>query len=158
MALVPSFWGPQRSSIYDPFALDIWDPFEAFTGSAVAFPRGTTDDVAPFVNARFDWKETDDAHMFKADLPGVRKDEVKVELEDGRVLKISGERRKEVEEKGDTWHRIERSQGRFLRRFRLPENAKVDAVKATMETGVLTVVVPKGEATPKSDVKAIKIN
>ncbi|XP_028083810.1 17.6 kDa class I heat shock protein-like isoform X2 [Camellia sinensis] len=80
--------------------------------------------------------------MFKADLPGL-KEEVTVEIEeDDRVLQISGERNFE-EEKNDTWHRVERSSGRFTRRFRLPENAKMDAVKASMENGELTVTFLK---------------
>ena len=64
-------------------------------------------------------------------------------MEDGRVLQISGERKKEETTSGDKWHRVERAQGAFLRRFRLPENAKVEEVQAAMENGVLTVTVPK---------------
>lgn len=81
---------------------------------------------------------------------------MKVEIEEDRVLKISGERKIEKEDKNDTWHRVERSQGSFLRRFRLPENAKVDEVKAGMENGVLTVSVPKVEV-KKPDVKPVQI-
>ena len=95
--------------------------------------------------------------MFKADLPGLNKEEVKVEVEDDRVLQISGERKMEKEEKKDTWHRVERSSGKFLRRFRLPENAKMDQIKASMENGVLTVTVPKMEV-KKPDVKSIEIS
>lgn len=97
------------------------------------------------MNAKIDWKETPGAHVFRGDLPGIKKEEVKVEVEDGRILQISGERREEQEEKTDKWHRVERSSGKFLRRFRLPENAKLDEVKAAMENGVLTVMVPKVE-------------
>ena len=63
----------------------------------------------------------------------------------------------EKEEKKDTWHRVERSNGKFLRRFRLLENAKRDQIKAAMENGVLTVIVPKVEA-KKPDVKTIEIS
>lgn len=80
-----------------------------------------------------------------------------MEVEEGRILQISGERSKEKEEKNDKWHRIERNKGTFLRRFRLPENAKVDQVKASMENGVLTVTVPKEEV-KKPEVKAIEIS
>ncbi|CAN1167439.1 18.1 kDa class I heat shock protein (Fragment) [Linum perenne] len=97
------------------------------------------DSAAGLVNARIDWKETPEAHVFKADLPGLTKEQVKVEVEDDRVLQISGE------------------SGKFMRRFRLPENAKMDQVKASMENGVLTISVPK-EQVKKPDVKAIEIS
>ncbi|KAL8058490.1 hypothetical protein ABFX02_03G021800, partial [Erythranthe guttata] len=108
-------------------------------------------------NARIDWKETPDAHLFKVDVPGLKKEEVKVEVEDGNILQISGERNKEKEEKNDKWHRVERSSGKFIRRFRLPENAKLEEVKAAMENGVLTVTVPKEEV-KKPEVKSIDIS
>ncbi|TVU22064.1 hypothetical protein EJB05_31740, partial [Eragrostis curvula] len=139
-----------------PFLLDLWDPFDNMFRSIV--PSASSDsDTAAFANARIDWKETPEAHVFKADLPGVKKEEVKVEVEDGNVLVISGERSKEKEDKNDKWHRVERSSGQFMRRFRLPENAKVDQVKAGLENGVLTVTVPKAEV-KKPEVKAIEIS
>ncbi|KAJ4827768.1 hypothetical protein Tsubulata_020869 [Turnera subulata] len=156
MALIPSFFGNQRSSIFDPFsALDSWDPFRDF-----GFPSASSlisRENSAFVNTRVDWKENPEAHVIKADLPGLKKEEVKVEIEDDRVLQISGERNVEKEDKNDTWHRVERSIGKFSRRFRLPENAKLDGVKASMENGVLTVTVPKAEV-KKPDVKAIQIS
>jgi HSP20 family protein len=94
--------------------------------------------------------------VLKADVPGLKKEEVKVEVEDGNVLQISGERNKEQEEKNDKWHRVESSSGKFLRRFRLPENAKTEQIKASMENGVLTVTVPKEEV-KKPEVKPIQI-
>ena len=109
------------------------------------------------VNTRVDWKETPKAHVFKADLPGLKKEEVKVEVEDDRVLQISVERKAEKEEKKETWHRVECISGKFLRRFRLLENAEMDQVKAAMENGVLIVTVPKVEV-KKSDVNSIEIS
>ena len=134
--------------------MDIWDPFEGF-GALANVPSSARETTA-IANTRIDWKETPEAHIFKADLPGIKKEEVKVEVEDGRVLQISGERSREQEEKNDRWHRVERSSGKFMRRFRLPENAKVDQVKAAMENGVLTVTVPK--EVKKPDVKTIDIS
>ncbi|KAH6787221.1 heat shock protein 18.2 [Perilla frutescens var. hirtella] len=92
----------------------------------------TGNETSQFAATRIDWKETPEAH-------------------------ISGERSRDKEEKNDTWHRVERSSGKFLRRFCLPENAKMDQVKAAMENGVLTVTVPKVEV-KKPEVKAIDIS
>ena len=156
MSLIPSFFGGRRSNVFDPFSLDVWDPFKdfPFTNSALSsFPQ----ENSAFVSTRIDWKETPEAHVFKADLPGLKKEEVKVEIEDDRVLQISGQRNVEKEDKNDQWHRVERSNGKFMRRFRLPENAKMDQVKAAMENGVLTVTVPKEEI-KKPEVKAIEIS
>ncbi|PON80928.1 Small heat shock protein HSP [Trema orientale] len=155
MAMTPSLFGGRRSNIFDPFSLDVWDPFKAFQLFA-PFPEFSRENSA-FLNASVDWKETPEAHVFKADVPGLKKEEVKVEVEEGRVLQISGERNVEKEDKNDTWHRVERSSGIFLRRFRLPDNAKVDQVKAAMENGVLTVTVPKVEV-KKPDVKSVEIS
>ncbi|TKY56813.1 17.3 kDa class I heat shock protein [Spatholobus suberectus] len=158
MSLIPSFFGTgRRTNVFDPFSLDVWDPFQGFPGAALSVPRSElANETAAVANTRIDWKETPEAHVFKADLPGLRKEEVKVEIEEGRVLQISGQRTKEKEDKNETWHRVERTTGSFLRRFRLPENAKVDQVKAAMENGVLTVTVPKEEL-KKPDVKPIQI-
>nr|AMN87019.1 hypothetical protein [Paspalum vaginatum] len=148
----------RRSNVFDPFSLDVWDPFDSVFRSMVPSPSSAAGSkTAAFASARIDWKETPEAHVFKADLPGVKKEEVKVEVEDGNVLVISGQRSREKEDKNDKWHRVERSSGQFMRRFRLPEDAKTDQVKAGLENGVLTVTVPKAEVR-KPEVKAIEIS
>ncbi|KAK4406544.1 class I heat shock protein [Sesamum angolense] len=139
----------------------LWQPAEQrlrsdFATSVANLPSSARETTA-IASARIDWKETPEAHVFKVDVPGLKKEEVKVEVEDGTILQISGERSKEQEEKKYKWHRVERSSGKFLRRFRLPENAKLDQVKAAMENGVLTVTVPKEEV-KKAEVKAIDIS
>ncbi|KAH9304274.1 hypothetical protein KI387_008678, partial [Taxus chinensis] len=136
MSIIPSIFG-RRSSVFDPFSLDVCDPFQAFNSPILAGPSSTdfARDTAAVANTQIDWKETPEAHIFKADLPGLKKEEVKIEVEDGRILQISGERSKEEEHKNDKYHRVERSRGRFLRRFRLPENAKVEEVKIEVEGG-----------------------
>ncbi|KAG7572246.1 HSP20-like chaperone [Arabidopsis suecica] len=151
MSLIPSIFGGRRTNVFDPFSLDVWDPFQGLANTPAK------DDVAAFTNAKVDWRETPEAHVFKADLPGLKKEEVKVEVEDDNILQISGERSSENEEKNDKWHRVERSSGKFMRRFRLPENAKMEEVKATMEDGVLSVTVPKVPE-KKPEVKSIDIS
>ncbi|MBA0866713.1 hypothetical protein Goshw_023645 [Gossypium schwendimanii] len=153
--LIPSLFGGRRTNVFDPFSLDVWDPL--FSSALANNVPSSARETSAFVNARIDWKETPQAHVIKADLPGLKKEQVKVEVEEGRVLQISGERSKEEEEKNDKWHRIERSSGKFMRRFRLPKNAMMDQIKASMEDGVLTVTVPKKED-KKPQVKTIDIS
>nr|XP_009762616.1 PREDICTED: 17.6 kDa class I heat shock protein-like [Nicotiana sylvestris] len=113
MSLIPRMFGDRRSSVFDPFSIDLWDPFRE-----LGFPGSNSRETSAFAHTRIDWKETPEAHVFKADLPGLKKEEVKVEIEDDRVLQISGERNVEKEDKNDTWHRVERSSGKFMRRFK----------------------------------------
>ncbi|CAM8889147.1 unnamed protein product [Rhodiola kirilowii] len=160
MAMIPSLFNTgRRSSVFDPFSLDMFDPFQDLHNTLMnnnTQQSGAGKETTAFVNTRIDWKETPEAHVFKADLPGLKKEEVKVEVEDGSVLQISGERSREQEEKNDKWHRMERSSGKFVRRFRLPGNVKMDEIKASMENGVLMVTVPKVEE-KKPEVKSIEI-
>ncbi|PWA42616.1 heat shock protein 18 [Artemisia annua] len=107
MSIIPSIFTGRRSNLFDLFSLDIWDPFQGFSS---ALPEVSQETVA-IANSRIDWKETPEAHVFKANLPGLKKEDVKVEVEDGKVLQISGERSRENEEKNDSWHRVERSFG-----------------------------------------------
>ncbi|MBP8154901.1 MAG: Hsp20/alpha crystallin family protein, partial [Nitrospira sp.] len=88
------------------------------------------------------------------ELPEVKKDDVKVTVEDG-VLTIQGERKQEKEDKGTKYHRIERSYGRFVRSFTLPDSVDESKVKAEYVDGVLLLHLPKSEkAKPKQiDVK-----
>jgi len=101
-----------------------------------------------------DVAETDAEYLIKAELPEVKKEDVKVTVEDG-VLTISGERRHEAEEKGKKYHRVERSYGSFVRSFALPDHVDDAKVKAEYKDGVLQLHLPKSEkAKPKAiDVK-----
>ena len=78
------------------------------------------------------------------ELPGVRPEDVKINLENN-VLTIRGEKRQSTEENGERWHRFERSWGSFERSFTLPNLVDAEGIQATAEHGVLTLVVPKSE-------------
>ena len=91
-----------------------------------------------------DLTEEDDRYVLRADLPGVREDEVHVELEDN-VLTISGERKSEHEERKEGLYRLERASGSFSRSLTLPEGIDPESIQARFEKGVLEVRVPKPE-------------
>jgi len=99
-----------------------------------------------------DIHETDDMFTVEADLPGIDKKDVKVDVEGG-MLVISGERHYEKDEKNENMHRIERSYGRFSRSFSLPSYVDTSKVKARMENGVLKVELPKQEAIKPKNVE-----
>jgi HSP20 family protein len=101
-----------------------------------------------------DISETDTEYLIKAELPEVKKEDVKVTVEDG-VLTLHGERRQDKEEKGKRYHRVERSYGSFVRSFSLPESVDEGGVKAEYKDGVLNLHLPKTEKVkPKAiDVK-----
>jgi HSP20 family protein len=95
---------------------------------------------------------TEDEHEFlvKAELPDIKREDVKITVED-QVLTIAGERRQEKEEKNKKYHRIEREYGSFSRSFSLPANAAADKVSAEFKDGLLRVRLPKdGKAAPKT--------
>ena len=93
---------------------------------------------------RVDLSETDDTYMISMDLPGMSREDVKIELRDNK-LTVSGERREEKEEEERDYRRVERSYGRFYRSFQLPSAAAEKDVKARLDNGVLRIEVPKAE-------------
>ncbi|KAL6316851.1 hypothetical protein AAG906_022569 [Vitis piasezkii] len=141
--------GVWRGGGYNPWTplspSDVWDPFDFGFGveraGAVALMT-----MCLLAHAHVDWRETDNAHVFRADLPGVRREELKVQVEDNNILKISGEKTKEKR----------KQRGSFLRRFRLPENAITDRISSALKDGVLTVTVPKKTESP-SGVRTIHV-
>lgn len=86
--------------------------------------------------------------VVKAELPGVKKDDIHVEMDEGDLV-IRGERSAESEVKEDDYYRMERSYGSFLRRLALPDGVDAGQVKATFTDGVLEVIVPKPVAAAK---------
>ena len=100
-----------------------------------------------------DITEEDDEYLFKADLPEIKKDDVKVTVENG-ILCVFGERKIEKEEKKTKFHRIERSYGTFRRSFTLPQDADGTKVTADFRDGVLKVHLPK---TAIAEPKAIEV-
>ena len=146
-------------------ALVRWDPFREleevsdrlnrmFARPATQATNGKENMIVADWTPSVDISETEGEYQIKAEIPDVKKEDVKVTLEDG-VLAIQGERKYEKEEKGKKYHRIERSYGSFVRTFSLPDVIDEDKVKAEFKDGVLNLHLPKSEkAKPKAiDVK-----
>jgi HSP20 family protein len=85
--------------------------------------------------------QKDNGLIARVDLPGIRKEDVKVEVVEGR-LTVSGERKHESEERKENFYRCEREWGSFFRTIPLPDGAKLEEVKASFDNGVLEVTVP----------------
>lgn len=112
-----------------------WDPF------AQIFPTLPEPERAAF-DPSFDVKETKDAYVFTAEVPGIQMKDVDIQITENR-LTISGTRVAETEEQGATTYRCERAFGSFSRAFTLPGGVDPDKVEAELKAGVLTVNVPK---------------
>lgn len=101
-----------------------------------------------------DITENKDSFTIKMDIPGIKKNDVKISYSDGQ-LSISGERKEEKESSDTTYHRVERTYGKFFRSFNLPQKIKYDQIEAVFNDGQLLITVPKSEeAKPKEiDIK-----
>ena len=149
-------------------ALTRWDPFKElnelqnrlstfFGRTPVRGHNGEQENMtvaewAPLVDITEDDKE----YLIKAELPEVKKDAVKVTVENG-VLTITGERKFEKEEKGRKYHRVECAYGNFVRSFTLPDDADTNKVNAEFKDGVLKVHVTKNEAAKPKQIE-VKVN
>jgi len=141
-----------------------WDPFNELEDISNRLNRMFGRPAAPATAGHemvkvTDWtpsvdiSETEKAYLIKAEIPEVKKEDVKVTVDNG-VLTIQGERKMEKEEKGKKFHRIERSYGSFLRSFRIPDGVDDTKAKAEFKDGMITVTLPKSE---KAKTKAVEI-
>ena len=108
--------------------------------------------VAGVLNPSLDLSETPEAVQARMDLPGLKPEDVNIEIV-GNTLRISGERKEEKEEKNETYHRVERRSGSFSRSVTLPCAVKEGEVTAEYANGVLTVTMPKSEQAKSHKIK-----
>ena len=133
-------WNPTTGSF-----LTTRDPFARMLDSVFGEGLYPSEDVSnrtwmPSVNIR----ETEQAFFVEAELPGLTKKDIDITIENN-ILKLSGERRFEKDTNEESYHRVERSYGSFLRTFSLPSQVNAESVKASFKDGVLTIEVPKAE-------------
>lgn len=140
-----------------------WDPMREFEDMQRRFfgQNFLKDFTGNEALARSEWApqvdiaETPEAYTLHAELPGMKKEDIKVTVEEG-VLTLKGERKFEKEEKNKKYHRVERSYGMFQRSFTLPQAVDDTKVAANYENGVLNVLIPKAPPPPPKS-KEIKI-
>jgi len=137
-----------------------WGPFRELEDISTRLNRIFNDTPARAPDAEnyffADWappvdiEETDKEYLIKAELPGIAKENVKVEMLDG-VLTIEGERKTEEVGKGKKLHKVERSYGKFVRQFSLPAEVDAAKIQAEFKEGMLNVHLPKtAAAKPKA--------
>ncbi|KAG6521114.1 17.0 kDa class II heat shock protein-like [Zingiber officinale] len=121
--------------------------------------RAYVQDARAMASTPADIKELPSAYAFIVDMPGIKRADIKVQVEDDRVLVIGGERTRDPpgEEDGGKYLRMERRVGKSMRKFALPDNANVDAISAVCQNGVLTVTVQKVPPPEPKKPKTIEI-
>jgi HSP20 family protein len=133
-------WDPSRE--LDTLQTEVNRIFDTFFGSSSA-ARGSEARTRRWVPA-MDLVETENHLVLRADLPGMKREDVEIEVKDG-VLTISGERKAGQEERSEGFYRVERAFGAFSRSLTLPKDADPQQVEADFEDGVLEVRIPKPE-------------
>jgi len=137
-----------------------WDPFKEISTLREEidrlfdsfFGRQTSMATEGFWVPAIDVEETDSDYIVKAELPGLKKDDIKIAVTED-TLTISGERKMEKEEKGKTYHRIEMNYGKFERTIRFPSEVNPEKAKASYKDGILTVTIPKSEKTKAKELE-----
>jgi HSP20 family protein len=113
-----------------------------------------TTGMGPVYSPAIDFTETKDSYVIKAELPGMKKEDVKVTI-NNNILSIIGEKKSEYEKKEGNYHRLERSFGAFERSISIPGAIKAELIDAKYSDGLLTLTLPKTEETKQKviDVK-----
>ncbi len=150
----PTFWNHYiRDFFDDPF---FREPF-SFNWPRVMMPTGMSESFKSIANVRSDISETEKEVKVVCEVPGLKKQDLKIEVDDDtHMLTISGEQKTEQKEENEKYHVMERGYGSFTRRFRLPDNANTQEIKAKLEDGVLRLNIPKVEQAQKK-VKQIEL-
>ena len=125
-----------------------WEPLRDIEGMFDRYSRAMVSPLGQEFLAMGDWSprvdisETDKEFMIKAEIPEVEKKDVTVSVDDG-ILTMVGERKKETEEKGEKFHRVERHYGSLVRSFVLPDNVDETKIDAEFKNGMLNLKIPK---------------
>lgn len=148
MKTLSPFWTQRNLPMENAFSLwkDLDQIFDNFSTE-----KSLSDELNSFIPA-VELTETDKSYVVGVDLPGIKKEEIKIEMFEN-TLNISGERKREKHFEDKKAQRIERSYGSFRRSFSLPKNADAEKVEAKYENGVLELVIPKIQPTPAKKIE-----
>lgn len=124
-------------------AWSMFEDFDRLFEQALAVNEGWPEGEARF-SVKTDVEETEKAFLLNFDLPGMKREDVRIDLA-GQVLTVSGERKREFDGGAGATRRIERSYGKFERAFTLPKTVDADKIEAHLENGVLRIALPKVE-------------
>ncbi len=143
-------WEPfaEMDSLFNRLAPTMFSRWPARFGSS----NGDRIEWAPSA----DISESDKEYLIRAELPAVKKEDVKVTVDDG-LITIEGERKQQKEDKNEKMHRVESFYGHFTRSFSLPDSVDESAIRCESKDGVLTVHIPKVQV-PKQQPKQIKVD
>lgn len=136
------FWGDMEEWVNNY----LMRPFPFLKPSRLIFPQ--QEDLIPSVDIFEDGSDV----VVKAELPGIKKEDIDITLTDNTIM-IAGEKKREEEIKKKNYYRWESSYGSFNRTFSLPAEVKLDKVKSTFKDGVLEIKLPKTEEAKKKEIK-----
>jgi len=146
--------------------LKVWEPYRGFKPFSRDFDKfinefGVGPQQAEGLNEgtwspKVDIYETDESYVLNAELPGLKKEDIQIDLNDN-TLTLKGERKFEEKVEKDNYVRVERSYGSFTRSFVLSDNVNPENIKATYKDGVLEVTLPKKEEAKPKEIK-VEIN
>jgi HSP20 family protein len=143
----------QESDMW-PMALSLFERYipEEWMKQLAGLDRGMYREMRTWM-PKVDITESDKELSVMADVPGVKPEDIKVEISDDNMI-LSGQSEEEKDEHGQTWHRMERKSGRFYRQFLLPSSVDRDKIEATIDNGILTIKMPKK---PESQSRTISV-
>ncbi len=150
MANLQIFKKPLRRTLPDLFSLG--DEFDRLFWNLSRFDAGE-ETAATTWNPAIDIFENNEHLRIHADLPGIQKENLKINVREG-ILTLSGERKSEDKKEGENYYRIERNNGAFARSFTLPSKVDTQNIQASMKDGVLEITIPK---LPEAKAKEIAV-
>lgn len=126
-------------------AWSVFGDFDRLIDSMFESQRSLSSEAGDVFRVHADIEESEKAFLLAFDLPGMKKEDIKIDVSDN-VLSVSGERKRESETGPEGQRRVERAYGKFIRTFTLPNTVDAEKIEARLENGVLHLAIPKVEA------------